>query len=170
MANKRNAPPSGFTQGLKKFFLSAFVVFSFIAYVLHQRRPAAAASNVIPPTGSTQATDTAVPAQGGQVPNPPTQAGTAYKDGTYTGPTVDVFYGLVQVQATIQNGKISNVQFLQYPSDRRTSVEINTQAMPWLTQEAIQTQSANVDLISGATLTSEGFANSLQAALQQAHK
>ena len=45
---------------------------------------------------------------------------------------------------------------------------INNQVMPWLTQEAIQAQSANVDLISGATLTSEGFVTSLQAALQSA--
>jgi uncharacterized protein with FMN-binding domain len=45
---------------------------------------------------------------------------------------------------------------------------INAQAMPWLTQEAIQAQSANINIISGATLTSEAFANSLQAALASA--
>ncbi len=92
----------------------------------------------------------------------------AYKNGTYTGPSVNVYYGNVQVQVVIQNGKIANVTFLDYPHDRRTSQMINNQAMPWLTQEAIQAQSANVNLISGATLTSEGFANSLQAALQTA--
>jgi len=75
---------------------------------------------------------------------------------------------LVKVQATVQNGKIADVQFLQYPSDRRTSVEINTQAMPWLQQEALQAQSAHVNIISGATFTSEGFAMSLDAALKTA--
>jgi uncharacterized protein with FMN-binding domain len=76
---------------------------------------------------------------------------------------------LVQVQATVQNGKIADVQFLQYPSDRRTSQQINAFAMPYLQQEAIQAQSANVNIISGATLTSEGFAMSLQSALASAH-
>ena len=77
-------------------------------------------------------------------------------------------WGYVQVQATIQNGKISDVQFVQYPSDRRTSRSINSIADPMLQQEAIQAQSANVDIISGATLTSEGFQMSLQSALDQA--
>ena len=81
---------------------------------------------------------------------------------------MNAYYGLVQVQVVIQSGKIATVQFLQYPNDRRTSQQINAQVMPWLQQEAIQAQSANVNLISGATLTSEGFTNSLQAALQSA--
>ncbi len=173
MSTKRAARPSGFVQGIKKFFLSAFVVLSFVAYILHERHPSPAAASSLGPT-PTQTTDTAIPTQQG-TPDPnatPTVQSLAgqYKDGSYTGPTVDVFYGLVQVQAIIQNGQITDVKFLQYPSDRRTSQEINSQAMPWLTQEAIQAQSANVDVITGATLTSEGFANSLQAALQTAHK
>ncbi len=84
------------------------------------------------------------------------------------GPSVDVNWGFVQVQATIQNGKLSDVQFVQYPSERQTSRSINSVAVPMLQQEAIQAQSANVDIISGATLTSEGFQESLQTALDQA--
>lgn len=105
------------------------------------------------------------------LPSPTTvaQAQGQYKDGTYDGPTVDVFYGLVQVEAQIQNGQISAVQFLQYPNDRRTSVRINNIAMPYLQQEAIQAQTANVNIISGATLTSEGFIMSLGNALNSAH-
>jgi uncharacterized protein with FMN-binding domain len=68
----------------------------------------------------------------------------------------------------VQNGKIADVQFLQYPHDRRTSQRINSSVMPYLQTEAIQAQSANVDLITGATLTSEAFAESLQAALSGA--
>ncbi len=75
----------------------------------------------------------------------------------------------MEVQATVQSGKLASVQFLQYPNDRRTSQQINSIAMPYLQQEAIQVQSANVDIISGATLTSEGFQMSLQSALQGAH-
>lgn len=91
-----------------------------------------------------------------------------YKDGAYTGPQVDAYWGTVQVRAIVQNGKIANVQFLKYPSDRRTSVRINTIAIPYLQSETIQAQNANVDVISGATLTSEAFAQSLQAALNTA--
>jgi uncharacterized protein with FMN-binding domain len=91
-----------------------------------------------------------------------------YKDGQYIGPRVDAFYGFVKVQADIQNGQIADVKFLEFPSDRRTSQRINAVAVPYLTNEAIQAQSANVDIISGATLTSEAFAQSLQAALQSA--
>jgi uncharacterized protein with FMN-binding domain len=92
-----------------------------------------------------------------------------YKDGTYTGNIIDAYYGNVQVQAIIQAGKITNVQFLDYPHDRRTSLRINKIAGPYLTTEAIQAQSAQVDLISGATLTSEAFVQSLQTALESAH-
>ncbi len=91
-----------------------------------------------------------------------------YKNGTFTGPEVDAFYGLVKVQAVIKNGKIANVTFLEYPSDRRTSQRINAVAVPWLQQEAVQVQNANVDFITGATLTSQAFSMSLQSALDQA--
>ncbi len=104
-------------------------------------------------------------------PPPPTavaRSASPYKDGTYTGPEVDAQWGLVQVQAVVQNGKLTNVRILEYPNDRRTSVRINTQVIPYLQREAIQAQDANVDLITGATLTSEAFAESLQGALNAA--
>ncbi len=91
-----------------------------------------------------------------------------YTDGTYTGPTINVFYGLVQIQAVIQDGRLASINVLDYPSDRRTSVRINRQALPMLRDEVISAQSANVDIISGATLTSEGFIRSLDSALQKA--
>ncbi len=99
-------------------------------------------------------------------PQPP--IGSAYKDGTYTGPSVNAFYGDVQVQVIISRGRIKTVNFLNYPNDRRTSVRINSFAVPYLQSEAIQAQSANVDVISGATLTSEAFMISLQSALDSA--
>ncbi len=186
---------SSFGRGVRKFLLSAFVVFTFVAYLLHERHlnsTAAAASdtavngnslptaalslasgvgtdpNIVPTTTSPLPASTATNIDVAPTTTAAVSASSLYKDGTFTGPQVDVFYGQVQVQVLIQNGKIADVRFLDYPHDRRTSVEINSQVMPWLTQEAIQAQSANVDLISGATLTSEGFVNSLQAALQSA--
>ena len=95
-------------------------------------------------------------------------ANTGFADGTYTGPAVDVYYGLVQIQAIVQGGQLVAIRVLQYPSDRSTSVYINRQALPMLRDEVISAQTANVDIISGATLTSEGFIFSLGAALKQA--
>ena len=100
--------------------------------------------------------------------NPPAKQGQ-YKDGTYTGNPADAFYGNIQVQAIISGGRITDVQFLQYPNDRSTSIAINSQAMPYLKQEAIQAQSANVDIVSGATDSSQAFQESLASALSQAH-
>jgi uncharacterized protein with FMN-binding domain len=91
-----------------------------------------------------------------------------YKNGTYTGNVADAYYGNVEVKAIITNGKISDVVFLQYPNDRSTSIEINTQAMPLLKSEAIQAQSASVNIVSGATETSGAFKESLANALSQA--
>jgi uncharacterized protein with FMN-binding domain len=81
---------------------------------------------------------------------------------------VDAYYGNVQVQVTVNGGKITDVQFLDYPQDRGTSREINGQATPLLAQEAIAVQNANVDIISGATDTSMAFQQSLAVALSQA--
>lgn len=102
-------------------------------------------------------------------PTPPSaKSNGLYRDGSFTGGSVNAYWGLVQVKATVQNGKITDVQFVQYPRDRRTSQFINNAAMPYLKTEAIQAQNANVDLISGATLTSQAFIRSLQSALSSA--
>jgi uncharacterized protein with FMN-binding domain len=90
-------------------------------------------------------------------------------DGTYTGPTVDAYYGEVQVQAIVQGGRLTAIKVLRYPSDRRTSLYINRQALPRLRDEVIRAQSAHVDIVSGATLTSRAFIRSLDAALKQAN-
>jgi uncharacterized protein with FMN-binding domain len=120
-------------------------------------QPAARPTATRPTARPTQAPTTTAKTNSGQ-----------YKDGTYTGPSVNAMYGLVRVQATIQNGQLKNVQALDYPQDRRTSQRINQQAIPWLQTEVIQAQSANVNIISGATLTSQAFIRSLQSALSGA--
>jgi uncharacterized protein with FMN-binding domain len=68
----------------------------------------------------------------------------------------------------VSQGRLTDVQFLQYPSDRSRSVFINRVADPMLTSEAIQAQGAQVDIISGATDSSEAFMQSLSDALSQA--
>jgi len=89
-------------------------------------------------------------------------------DGTYAGPVTDAYYGPMQVQVSIQGGRLSALKVLKYPSDRRTSVRINREALPMLRDEAISAQSANVDIISGATLSSRAFIQSLDGALTKA--
>lgn len=88
-----------------------------------------------------------------------------YADGSYTGNAADAYYGTVQVKAIVSGGKIADVQFVQYPNERANSRYINGQAMPMLTQEAIQAQSAQVSGVSGATFTSQAFEQSLASAL-----
>jgi uncharacterized protein with FMN-binding domain len=92
----------------------------------------------------------------------------SYADGSYNGPETDAYYGPMRIQAIIQGGKLVGIKVLEYPSDRRTSVAINRQALPMLRDEVIAAQSARVDIISGATLTSRAFIESLDAALGQA--
>lgn len=91
-----------------------------------------------------------------------------YRDGTYTGTVADAYYGSVQVKASVSGGRITDVSFLQYPDTHSESVYINQQAMPYLKQEAIKAQNANVDIVSGATFTSQAFIQSLTSALSQA--
>ncbi len=88
--------------------------------------------------------------------------------GTFTGQRAYAYYGYVKVQAVVANGAISDIRVLEYPSDNGRSRYINSIALPYLVQETVGGSSGKVDLISGATFTSEAFIRSLQAALKQA--
>ena len=78
-------------------------------------------------------------------------------------------FGDVQVQATFSNGKLTDVKALQLPFDRQRSAEISQYVEPVLRSEALQAQSAQIDLVSGATYTSDSYAHSLQSAIDKAH-
>jgi uncharacterized protein with FMN-binding domain len=95
-------------------------------------------------------------------------ASTSYKDGSYTGDSVNTIYGAVQVQAVVRGGKITDIIFLRMPSDRGHTDEVTAYSEPLLKQQTLKNQSASVDFVSGATQTSEGYEQSLQAALNQA--
>lgn len=159
--------------------LSTFVLGTFALYAIHNKLDAFENTPVIAirtpeATSLPTTTQTPVATGSGLTPTPvltiqPTATPRGkYKDGSYTGNVADAFYGNIQVQVVITGGKITDVIFLQYPSDRRTSIEINSQAMPMLKQEAMQAQSAQVDGVSGATASSGAFIQSLQNALQKA--
>jgi uncharacterized protein with FMN-binding domain len=142
---------------MKRYLLSGLFVLAFAFYAgyqyLHPSNTAADLTNFNP---AAPIINTAAPVSSG------------FKNGAYTGSAEDAFYGTVQVRATISGGKISNIEFLQYPNDRGHSIEVSTMAIPRLRSEAIAAQSANVDVVSGATQTSEAFMRSLQSALAQA--
>ena len=86
---------------------------------------------------------------------------------TVQGPSVDMQWGPIQVTLKVKGKKIVDIS-ATYPTERPRSQFINLQAIPWLKQETLQAQSANIQLIGGATMTSEAYAQSLQAALDQA--
>lgn len=92
-----------------------------------------------------------------------------YNDGTYRGSVADAYYGRLQVEAVIRDGRLAQVRILRYPNDRRTSRHISGRALPRLEREAIAAQSARVDTVSGATLVSRAYRRSLGTALRHAH-
>jgi uncharacterized protein with FMN-binding domain len=105
----------------------------------------------------------------GPAPSPTPTPATAGITGSFTGSDVPNRFGDVQVRVVVRGGHITDVQAVQLPSDRAQSAYISQVAGPMLRQEVIQAQSARIDIISGATYTSESYAQSAQSALQQAH-
>ena len=87
---------------------------------------------------------------------------------TVTGTATDTRWGPVQVQITVANGEVSDVTVVEYPTGNGKDREINARALPVLVQETLDAQSADIDMVSGATVTSEGYLESLQAALDEA--
>src|SRR5579864_1791406 len=116
-----------------------------------------------PSSSPSAATPSATP------PPSPSPSAPAAASGTFTGSDFPNRFGDVQVRVVISNGHITDVQAVQLPSDRAESAYISQQVGPWLRSEALQAQSANINIISGATYTSESYVQSLESALQQAH-
>jgi major membrane immunogen (membrane-anchored lipoprotein) len=87
---------------------------------------------------------------------------------TVTGSVANTQWGPVQVELTVTDGRITDVNVLQYPSGNPKDVEINDYALPILTQETTSSQSASIDMVSGATVTSTGYIESLQSAIDEA--
>ncbi|MHB1235575.1 MAG: FMN-binding protein [Microbacteriaceae bacterium] len=86
---------------------------------------------------------------------------------TINGTVVQTPYGPVQVAVTFRGKTITGLKELQSPSDRGRSIEINSYAAPMLAQEVLKSQSARINTVSGATYTSDGYAQSVQSAIDQ---
>ncbi|MFE3416352.1 FMN-binding protein [Streptomyces mirabilis] len=97
-------------------------------------------------------------------------SGSAKSTGTktVTGDTIQTRWGPVQVRVTLKNGKITDVTAVSYPTDNPRDQEINSYAIPQLRREALAAQSAQIDSVSGASYTSDGYKQSLQSALDSA--
>ena len=135
------------------------MLFSYRTSLHSQAAPPA---STVPPTVTSAPSATPSTSASGSPPK-------SSSSGTYTGDAVDTRWGVVQVQITVQNGKIVQSQAVQYPQNNQRDVEINAYAVPVLNQEAVQYQTGTIDAISGATVTSDGYIASLQSAIDKAH-
>ena len=180
-------------QNTKQIILSATLIAGFILFVIYDKQnDEPSVGVVVTPTQSfginsdktssitlAPQIDAVVPAVSpvplrAPIPPPvvtkpaPAPKAAIYKDGTFTGKVADAYFGNLQVRAVISRGKLSDVKFLEYPNDQPQTLEISNRSMPKLKSEAISSQSAKVDIISGATQTCEAFNESLADALLQA--
>jgi len=139
---------------MKKLVICALTVVAFVAYAVFQRETGGV-------NGTQSGTGPSTTVIGGV-------GGTTYNDGKYSGSVANTSWGDVQVQVVIDNQRIASVSTVQYPHDRALSARINQVAIPMLEQEAVSAQSADVQFVTGATVTTEGFIESLKDALSQA--
>ena len=98
-----------------------------------------------------------------------TSSSQSGSSGTFVGGEVMTPYGVVQVQITVQGGRISAADAIQVPMTDRHDQMINSQAVPIYNSETVDAQSATIDAVSGATVTWEGYTSSLQSAIDQAN-
>ena len=150
-----------------------------LTWLLHAQRvidtnaagQSAATPTTVPPTTDPNSTAPEGAASATTSPPrtaPPTTRAPSSANRTVDGPVVDTRYGPVQVELVLQGGRITDLKALEYPNEARRSQFISQQALPLLHDEALSAQSASIDTISGATYTSDAYAQSLQAALDQA--
>ena len=88
--------------------------------------------------------------------------------GAYTGDAVETRWGTVQVEITVENGTITSADAVQFPMGNRKDQQINAYAVPILNAAVVDAQSAAIDAVSGATVTSDGYRESLQSAIDAA--
>jgi len=131
------------------------------------KKSASASTSTQNSTPTAQPT-TPAPSTPSTSPTQEAKATTPLKDQTVTGATAQTRWGPVQVQITVKDGKIVDAVGVQYPNGDRRSQWISNQAVPWLVEETLSEQIADVQVIGGATYTSMGWRQSLASALQKA--
>ena len=141
-----------------------------LGYHTSTNSSAAAASPVVqPPASSDPTSPSRSSARSGSSTTGSNPAAKPSPAVAYTGGVASTRWGPVQVQITVQGGKVTRARAVQYPQGTNVDAQINGYALPVLDQEVVQQQSASIDTVSGATVTSDGYLQSLQSAIDQAH-
>jgi uncharacterized protein with FMN-binding domain len=122
-------------------------------------------SSAASPTGSSGSSSNELPSRG---PASGSSSSAPQSSRTYLGSAITTRYGIVQVKVTVKGRTITNVSFAQLTAFDGRSQQINSDAAPQLLQETLSAQSANIDTVSGASYTSDGYRQSLQSALDKA--
>ncbi|NYD38201.1 uncharacterized protein with FMN-binding domain [Actinomycetospora corticicola] len=153
-----SVPPLRFDRGARRIALWGLTTISTVALLFSYRTS----------TSSSTAAETATTPTTGTTAAAPARATTSTYTGTVTGAAADTRWGPVQVRVTVASGRITAVDVIQEPDGNGRDREINADAVPTLVSETLQAQSTQIDMVSGATYTSEGYVTSLQSALDQA--
>lgn len=140
------------------------LLLSFKSHTAGAPRPALADTGA----GSTPAPTAGPGGAGARAPSPRRTKHPQAKSGTFTGDPINTPYGMMQVAAVIANGKLTGVTVLRHTDVGGRSAQIDAAALPVLKSEALSAHSAEIDVVSGATYTSKGYARSLQSALDKA--
>lgn len=141
------------------FILIVVALLGILAAVVvpGSRRTSAAATTTSKTTTGTATT-----------PSTTTASSGTYKDGSYTGTTASNYFDNIQVAIVISGGKITDITTPTLYGDTGRSQSINSYAVPQLKDQALSSQSASIDGVSGASYTTQAYEQSLQSALDQA--
>jgi uncharacterized protein with FMN-binding domain len=156
-------PPARFDRGARRLALWGLTTVSTVVLLFSYRTSTSSQLPAATGTpGTTGTTTTGAPSATSAAKT------TSTYTGTVTGTAADTRWGPVQVKVTLAAGKITTVDVVEVPDSNGRDQEINADAVPQLVQETLQAQSAQIDMVSGATVTSDGYLTSLQSALDQA--
>lgn len=144
-------------------WLMSTITVVVLLFGYHTSREGAATTASPPAVVSGQSSGSSQSSQSGTSGSTPSSDTT-----TFTGDTAQTQWGPVQVEITVAGGKLTGVQVPVYPNGNRRDQEINDYALPVLVDETMSAQGADIDMVSGATVTSQGYLTSLQSALDQA--
>jgi uncharacterized protein with FMN-binding domain len=158
---------------LRRVIFAIVTTASAVVFLLSFKTHSTPAAATSPPSAS------ASPTAGASASTGTTSAGASATSGTssssasssaktYTGDEAQTIYGPVQVKITVKNGKVAVAEAIEYPNNDPRDAQINSYAIPALNSEAVAASSARIDTVSGATYTSQGYASSLQSALDKA--
>lgn len=153
---------------MKKIVIALLTTISGVVLLFSYRTSTEAVLPTSDPAPVDQTSAPPVPSGQVSAPTTPAAASSGLLDGSYQGVSTSTRWGPVQVQITVSGGSVTDVQAIDYPHQNGEDLQINSYAIPRLTTEALAAQSAQIDMVSGATVTSRGYIASLQSALDQA--